>query len=171
MERDAANEAINQVRTEEDEFKQWTISKRSAYPTSSGNRLFSRSAAEELTPIRDQSRGQSSSSGRKGLGSDIPMSPRSGATLHRGAADKHAHLTPPRCGRQAWIAHQRTQIEAGTFDSRTLTTTISERSWAMIELKDWREDWDMHRGSLRLGQQGSLPGCTIHLAYHHARPA
>ena len=59
-ERDAANEAINQVRTEEDEFKQWTISKRSAYPTSSGNRLVSRSAAEELTPVRDQSRGQSS---------------------------------------------------------------------------------------------------------------
>ena len=40
-ERDAANEAINQVRTEEEEFKQRTISKRSAYPTSSGNRLFS----------------------------------------------------------------------------------------------------------------------------------
>jgi hypothetical protein len=36
-ERDVANEAINQVRTKEDEFKQWTISKRSAYPTSSGN--------------------------------------------------------------------------------------------------------------------------------------
>ena len=57
--RDAANEAINQVRTEEEEFKQWTISKRSAYPTSSGNRLFSRSAAEELTPIWVQSREQS----------------------------------------------------------------------------------------------------------------
>ena len=53
-ERDAANEAINQVRTEEEEFKQWTISKRSAYLTNSDNRLFSRSAAEELTPIRDQ---------------------------------------------------------------------------------------------------------------------
>jgi hypothetical protein len=49
--------------------------------------------AEELTPIRDQSRGQSSSCGRKGLGSDIPMSPRSGATLHRGAAEKHADDT------------------------------------------------------------------------------
>jgi chromosome segregation ATPase len=84
----AANEAINQVRTEKEAFKQWTISKRSAYLTSSGNRLFSRSAAEELTPVRDQSRRQSSFSGRKGLGSDISMSPRSGATLHRGAVVK-----------------------------------------------------------------------------------
>ncbi len=66
-----------------------------------------------------------------------------------------AHLTPQEVAK--WIAYQRTQIEAGTFDSRTLTTTISERSWAMIELKidssrtlrenprkDWREEWDMH---------------------------
>jgi len=66
-----------------------------------------------------------------------------------------AHLTPQEVAK--WIAHQRTQIEAGTFDSRTLTTTISERSWAMIELKidsshtlrkkprkDWREEWDMN---------------------------
>jgi hypothetical protein len=108
------------------------------------------------------------------------MSPRSGAILHRGAAEKladttgaamtaiaqslltgpsvtlsKAHLTPQEVTK--WIAHQRTQIEAGTFDSRTLTTTISERSWAMIELKidlsrtlrenprkDWQEQWDMH---------------------------
>ena len=132
-ERDAANEAINQVRTEEEKFKQWAINKRSAYSTSSGNRLFSRAAAEELTPVRDQPRGQSSSSSRKGLGSDIPMSPRSGATLHRGAADKHAddtmtamiaiaqnllsgpsvtlsktHLTPQEVAK--WIAHQRKDL-------------------------------------------------------------
>jgi len=61
------------------------------------------------------------------------------------------HLTPQELAK--WIAHQRTQLEAGTFNSRTLTTTISERSWAMIELKidssrtlhktprkDWREE-------------------------------
>ena len=53
-ERDAANEAINQVCTEEEEFKQWTNRKRSYYPTNSGNRLFSRSAAEELTPVQDE---------------------------------------------------------------------------------------------------------------------
>ena len=53
-ERDAANEAINQVCTEEEEFKQWTNCKRSYYPTNSGNRLFSRSAAEELTPVQDE---------------------------------------------------------------------------------------------------------------------
>ena len=65
------------------------------------------------------------------------------------------HLTPQEVAN--WIAHQRTQLEAGTFDSRTLTTTIRERSWAMIELKidssrtlrenprkDWREEWDMN---------------------------
>ena len=142
----------------------------------------------DLTLKRDQSRGQSSSSGRKGLGSDIPMSPRSGATLHRGAADKHAddtgtamraiaqilltgqsvtlsktHLTPQEVAK--WIAHQRTQLEARTFDSRTLTTTISEHSWAMIELKidssrtlrenprkDWREDWDMNTILIESGE-------------------
>ena len=108
------------------------------------------------------------------------MSPRSVATLHRGATEKLAddtgaamttiaqslltgpsvtlsktHLTLQDVAK--WIVHQRTQLEAGTFDSRTLTTTISERSWAMIELKidssrtlrenprkDWREEWDMN---------------------------
>ena len=62
------------------------------------------------------------------------------------------HLTPQEVAK--WIAHQRMQLEARTFDSRTLATTISERPWAMIELKidssrtlrenprkDWREDW------------------------------
>ena len=47
-------------------------------------------------------------------------------------------------------------MEAGTFDARTLPTTISERSWIMIGFKmassrtlrenpanDWRKDWDM----------------------------
>ena len=75
-ERDAANEAINQVRTEEEEFKQFSIS--------------NQSAAEELITVRDHSHKQSSSSGRKSLGSDIPMSPRSGATLYQGAVEKHA---------------------------------------------------------------------------------
>ena len=64
------------------------------------------------------------------------------------------HLIPQEVAK--WIAHQRTQMEARTFDSRTLTTTISERSWAMIELKidssrtlrenpsiDWRVHWEM----------------------------
>ena len=44
-----------------------------------------------------------------------------------------ARLTPKDVAK--WITHQRTQFEAGTFDTRTLTTTISERSWAMIEIK------------------------------------
>jgi chromosome segregation ATPase len=80
-ERDAVNEAINQVCTEEEEFKQWTISKRSAFSTSLSNRLFSRITAEELTSIiRDQSRGQSSSSGRKGLGSDTEVRQKSTRT-------------------------------------------------------------------------------------------
>jgi hypothetical protein len=65
------------------------------------------------------------------------------------------HLTPQEVAK--WIAHQRTQLEARTFNGHTLTTTISESSWAMIELKidssrtlrenprkDWREEWDMN---------------------------
>ena len=33
------------------------------------------------------------------------------------------------------VAHQRVQLKAGTFDVRTLTTTISARVWAIIEFK------------------------------------
>jgi hypothetical protein len=76
-----------------------------------------------------------------------------------------AHLTPQEIAK--WIAHQRTQLEAETFNSCTLTTTIRERSWAMIELKidSSRQEGLAGRvghehflqglgGSLRLGQQG-----------------
>jgi hypothetical protein len=38
------------------------------------------------------------------------------------------HLTPQEVAK--WIAHQRTHLEAGTFDSRTLATTISDYSWS-----------------------------------------
>ena len=65
-----------------------------------------------------------------------------------------AHLTSEQVAK--WVQHQRTQLEAGTFAARTLTTTISERSWIMIGFKiassrtlrenpanDWRKDWNM----------------------------
>ena len=65
-----------------------------------------------------------------------------------------AHLTSEQVAK--WVQHQRTQLEAGTFDARTLTTTISKRSWTMIGFKivssrtlrknpasDWRKDWKM----------------------------
>ena len=64
------------------------------------------------------------------------------------------HLTSEQ--KAKWVQHQRTQLEAGTFDARTLTTTISERSWIMIGFKiapshtlrenpasDWRKVWNM----------------------------
>jgi len=51
---------------------------------------------------------------------------------------------------------QRTQLEASTFDARTLTTAISKKSWIIIGFKiassrtlrknpasDWRKDWNM----------------------------
>jgi len=44
-----------------------------------------------------------------------------------------AHLTPSEVAR--WVAHQRVQFEASTFDNRTQTTTISEKSWMMIMFK------------------------------------
>jgi hypothetical protein len=64
------------------------------------------------------------------------------------------YLTPEQVAK--CIAHQRVQLEAGTFDARTLTTTISERSWTMIRFKiassrtlhenpssHWRTEWAM----------------------------
>jgi len=49
------------------------------------------------------------------------------------------------------------QLEAGTFDARTLRTTISERAWTIIEFKvessrtlrenpssNWRTEWTMY---------------------------
>ena len=66
-----------------------------------------------------------------------------------------AHLTPSEVAR--WLAHQRVQLEASTFDNRTLTTSISEKSWKMIMFKietsrtlrknlskNWRQDWNVH---------------------------
>ena len=66
-----------------------------------------------------------------------------------------AHLTPSEVAR--WVAHQRVQLEASTFDNRTLTTTISEKSWKMIMFKietsrtllenpskNWRQDWNVY---------------------------
>ena len=65
-----------------------------------------------------------------------------------------AHLTPEQVAK--WVAHQRVQLEAGTFDAKTLTTTISKRSWTMIGFKiessrtlrenpssHWRKEWVM----------------------------
>ena len=107
------------------------------------------------------------------------MSPRVGTSTYRGSSDKQtdetgtaitaiaqsmltgppvslssAHLTSEQVAK--WVQHQRTQLEARTFDSRTLTTTISEKSWEMMEFKiassrtlrenpssDWRGEWSM----------------------------
>ena len=44
-----------------------------------------------------------------------------------------AHLMPTEVMR--WLAHQRVQLEAGTFHNRTLTTTISEKSWTIFMFK------------------------------------
>ena len=85
-------------------------------------------------------------------------SPRAGTSTHRGSSDKQsdetgtaitaiaqsmltgppaslssAHLTSEQVAK--WVQHLRTQLEARTFDSRTLTTTISEKAWKMIGFK------------------------------------
>ena len=65
-----------------------------------------------------------------------------------------AHLTSAQVAK--WVQHQRAQLEAHTFDSRTLTTTISEQAWKMIGFKiassrtlrenpsnDWKGEWSM----------------------------
>jgi len=44
-----------------------------------------------------------------------------------------AYLTSEQVAK--WVQHQRTQLEARTFDARTQATTISERSWTMIGFK------------------------------------
>jgi len=81
------------------------------------------------------------------------------------------HLTPQEVAK--W------KIEAGTFDSRTLTTTISERSWAMIELKidssrtlhkaprkDWQEEWDMNTSFKALEEVYALDSRVAFWMHH-----
>jgi hypothetical protein len=71
-----------------------------------------------------------------------------------GSRPSTAHFTPTEVAR--WVAYQRIQLEAGTFDNRTMTTTISEKSWRMIIFKietsrtlienpskNWRQDWNV----------------------------
>ena len=149
QDRDEAKETIRRARMEHDGNRQ------SANPTSPSDHLFCRSSREETTPVRGHPDRHSSASGQKALGSDTPMSPRSGANLHRGSRDKqtdeagtaitaiaqsmltgppvalsNAHLTHREVAKL--VAHQRVQLEAGTFDARTLSTSISERSWTTI---------------------------------------
>ena len=64
------------------------------------------------------------------------------------------HLTPQEVAK--WIAHQRTQMEARTFGRGTLSTTISERSWAMIELKIDRKPQEGLAG--KVGHEHFLQG-------------
>ena len=154
QDRNEANETIRRARTEDDEYKQWMIFER----------------GDDTSPRTSRP---------KSLGSDTPMSPQSGANLNRRSRDKqtdeagmaitaiaqsmlteppvtrsNAHLTPQEEAK--WVAHQRVQLKAGTFDARTLSTTISERSWTMIGFKisssrilreypssNWKKDWTM----------------------------
>ena len=114
--------------------------------------------APSNAPVSGQPERRASAGEQRGLVSDVPLTPRSGATLHRGSRDVQAddsgttmtaiaqsmlngppvmlstaHLTPSEVAR--WVAHQRVQFEASTFDNRTQTTTISEKSWMMIMFK------------------------------------
>ena len=116
------------------------------------------SLLEDTTPVRGQSGRHPAAPEQRALGSDTPMSPRSGTSTHRGSRDKQtdetgtaitaiaqsmltgppvslssAHLSSTQVAK--WVQHQRTQLEARTFDSRTLTTTISEQAWEMIGFK------------------------------------
>ena len=148
----------------------------------------------------------SAAPGQKALGSDTPMSPLAGTSTHRGSRDKQpdeagtaitaiaqsmltgprvtsssAHLTSEQVAK--WVQHQRTQLEARTFDARTLTTTISERFWTMIGFKiafsrtlhenptnDWRKEWNMDTFLKALEEVYSLHGDRLHLASHRSRP-
>ena len=150
---DEALETIRRAKTEDDEYQQWRIrrvrgsrdrgtSRLLENPISPSNRLFSRSSREDTTSVRGHPDRHSSASGQKALGADTP---RAGANppprVKRQATGRNwqvqpshracsltlssAHLTPEQVAK--WVAHQRVQREAGTFDARTLTTTISER--------------------------------------------
>ena len=96
----------------------------------------------------------------------------------RGRYGDHSHRTKYAhwvSGPVKWIAHQHVQLEAGTFDARTLATTIIERSWTMIGFKidssrtlrenppnNWRADWTMDTFLKALDH--------LHLAIHLSRP-
>jgi len=120
------------------------------------NRLSSRSMVGESMPVRGQPERRASAGERRSLGSDVPLTPRSGSTLHRGSRNsgtamsrrnghrtehaqrvtRHAVHRPPHADRGGEVVpHQRVLLEADTFDNRTLTTTISEKSWRMIMFK------------------------------------
>ena len=47
-----------------------------------------------------------------------------------------------------WVQHQRTQLEAVTFDARTLTTTISERSYVVEPADRFMETGSICKPSL-----------------------
>ena len=58
----------------------------------------------------------------------------------------NTHLTPEEVAK--WVAHQRVQLEAGTFDARTLTTTTmmgikiaSPLTLCENYSSNWRTDW------------------------------
>ena len=163
---------------------------------SPSNRPISRSLLEDTTPVRGQPSRHPAAAEQRALGADTPMSPRAGTSTHRGSRDKpaddtgtaitaiaqsmltgppvalsSAHLTGEQVSK--WIKHQRTQLEARTFDARTLTTTISEQAWRMIGFKiassrtlrdnpssDWKAEWNMDTFLKALEEVYSLePAC------------
>lgn len=143
------------------EYKQWMIrnfrdskdpgtGRESANPSSLSNQLFNISEMEYLTPFRGQHDRHSLASEQKGLGSDVPMSLRSGATLnsrygHDGHCTKHAQ----------WATSNTVKCPSHTGkwvrDTKMLTVTISERlkiasSRALADnpKRNWRDEWTMN---------------------------
>jgi hypothetical protein len=89
QERDEVLETIRRAKTEEDEYQLWRskraresrdrdTSRPSENTSSPSNRLFSRSALEDRTPVRGQPDRHSAAPGQKALGADTPLSPRAG---------------------------------------------------------------------------------------------
>jgi len=139
---EAATKTIDRAREEYEEYKSGMLRKsrdsqdpgrdrEMANPSSSINCLTSRSMVGESTSFKGQPERRASAGEQKDLGSDIPLTPRSGTTLYRGSRDiqaddtgtammlSTAHFTPTEVAR--WVTHQRVQLEAGTFDHRTLS--------------------------------------------------
>ena len=89
---EAVTKTIDRAREEDEEYKRWMLRKSRdskdpgrdigmADQSSSINCLSSRSMVGESTPVRGQPEKRASVGELRGLGSDIPLTPRSGATL------------------------------------------------------------------------------------------
>ena len=150
QERDETLETIRRAKTEEDEYQSWRskrardsrdrdTSRPSENTSRPSNCLFTRSALEDTTPVQGQpKRGplcRKPSELTPQCHRELEQAPTEGPEKNNRSQRLHIACSLGTSRPSSGFQHQRTQLEARTIDARTLTTTISEMSWAMIGFK------------------------------------